>query len=354
VATVVDHVRLFRNRPDLRWEHRVHEQILPAVRRVRAEVRWADVVIQHTGYQDAEVRARKLQRDLRLLHLEYEEQPDDPFTLFNLGSVMQEQARPAEALPLLYRSLARSRPRDSIVRKLYALLARCHRQLHQSAQALEVCRRGRVYYPADAELQFVEGEVLCDQGDLAGAESCFLRLVAGGEGGHFASVAAGLRGVTGRARLAGVYQEQGRADDAEAQWRAVLARQPDFLPAWQGLADLYLAHSRWTELDGVISRLAALPGAETETAVVRARAQLARREFEPARATLEAAIAQAPRALRPRVILSHVLLQEGRDGVAAENALREVLALDANHAEAQRNLAILRGRRQGAQANGRV
>src|SRR5438132_12978862 len=31
-GTVVDHVRLFRNRADVRWKYRVHEQILPALR----------------------------------------------------------------------------------------------------------------------------------------------------------------------------------------------------------------------------------------------------------------------------------------------------------------------------------
>src|SRR5262249_8695322 len=31
-ATVVDHIRLFRNDPRIRWRYRVHEQILPAVR----------------------------------------------------------------------------------------------------------------------------------------------------------------------------------------------------------------------------------------------------------------------------------------------------------------------------------
>ena len=29
---VVDHVKLFPNRPELRFEHRIHEQILPAIR----------------------------------------------------------------------------------------------------------------------------------------------------------------------------------------------------------------------------------------------------------------------------------------------------------------------------------
>src|SRR5262249_59406800 len=121
-ATVVDHVRLFRNRPEVRWQYRVHEQVLPALRQLGAAVRWADVVIHHTGYQDPALRGRKLQRDLRLLHLEDAEHPGDPFTLFNLGSVYQELGRQGEAIPLLRRSLERSHPADSIVRELYALI----------------------------------------------------------------------------------------------------------------------------------------------------------------------------------------------------------------------------------------
>jgi hypothetical protein len=42
------------------------------------------------------------------------------------------------------------------------------------------------------------------------------------------------------------------------------------------------------------------------------------------------------------VILNHVLLQEGRDWDAAEHALLDVLSLAPDHAEARRNLAVLR------------
>jgi len=59
---VVDHVRLFRNLPGVRWEYRVHEQILPAVRRAGGRVRWSDAVVRHTGYQDPALRGRKLER----------------------------------------------------------------------------------------------------------------------------------------------------------------------------------------------------------------------------------------------------------------------------------------------------
>src|SRR5205814_4141990 len=153
-ATVVDHVRLFRNDPEMRWRYRVHEQILPAARRLGADVRWSNVVIHHAGYQDAALRRRKLDRDLRLLNLENAEHPDDPFTQFNLGSVYQELGRITEAIPLLRRSLELSQPADSIVRKLYALLIQCHRQLSQPAEAIALCQAGRQDYPQDAELLF--------------------------------------------------------------------------------------------------------------------------------------------------------------------------------------------------------
>src|SRR5262249_41280693 len=82
-ATEVDHIRLFRNDPAIRWEYRVHEQILPSVRRRGGQVRQAPVIIQHTGYQDPSLRGRKLQRDLRLLQLDLQDHPDEPFILFN-------------------------------------------------------------------------------------------------------------------------------------------------------------------------------------------------------------------------------------------------------------------------------
>ena len=117
-AVVVDQVRLFRRLPGIQWDYRVHEQILPALRRTKVDLRRSDVVIQHAGHEDLALRGRKLERDLRLLLIENEERPDEPFILFNLGALYRETNRPADALPLLRRSLELSRPSDSIVPKL--------------------------------------------------------------------------------------------------------------------------------------------------------------------------------------------------------------------------------------------
>jgi hypothetical protein len=48
--TVVAHIRLFPLREDVRWTYRVHEQILPALRRVNVPVKWTDITLRHTGY----------------------------------------------------------------------------------------------------------------------------------------------------------------------------------------------------------------------------------------------------------------------------------------------------------------
>jgi hypothetical protein len=64
-----------------------------------------DVVLHHIGYVDAEFRKQKLNRDRRLLLMEFQEQPNDPFTLFNLGGSYLELNQQAEALTHLRRSL---------------------------------------------------------------------------------------------------------------------------------------------------------------------------------------------------------------------------------------------------------
>jgi GT2 family glycosyltransferase/Flp pilus assembly protein TadD len=263
-TTVVDHVRLFRNRPDVRWEHRVHEQVLPALRRTGADVRAADIVVRHVGYSDPAACARKLERDLRLLRLELAERPDHPFTLFNLGSALREAGRHAEALPALRRSLERSHPGDSIVRKLYALEAGCLQALGRRDEALAVCARGLTVCPDDTELLFVEGNLLLAGGDAAGAAARYERLLTPRPGPAFASVDAGLRGPKARTNLAVALSRLGRRAEAEARWREALAEAPGLAPAWLGLAEHLLAEGRWDEAEAAADRLARLPGAAAD------------------------------------------------------------------------------------------
>ena len=340
--TEVQHVRLFRNHPKLRWEHRIHEQILPAIRRLGGVPRFTDVVVEHVGYQDPNLRVRKRERDLRLLQIEHAERPDHPFTLFNLGMTYLDLKRAAEALPLLQRSLDRSAPSDSIVRKLYYMIVQCYRQMDKKDEALMACRKGREVYPQDAELLAQEGLLLNDRNDLAGAEQCYLQLLNDRESPHFSSVPVGLNGYLTRHNLAVVYMRQNKPADAETQWRAALEEKPAFDSAWLGLEDLYIGQSRWDDLEALAITLEQQPTLKNQALIARARGHFARREFEIARKILNDLIKREPRTLRPRVLLSHILLKENRDPVAAEQALTDILTLDPGNPEAKQNLRVLK------------
>src|SRR5258708_37836283 len=71
------------------------------------------------------------------------------------------------------------------------------------------------------------------------------------------------------------------------------------------------------------------------------RKHLAFGEYPAARGWLERAIAQHPREIWPRVVYSRVLLQDGSDQAAVVRALRDVLAMEPNHAEARESLEVL-------------
>jgi tetratricopeptide (TPR) repeat protein len=130
------------------------------------------------------------------------------------------------------------------VRKLYALVAACRRELGQPDRAVEACRAGRAHYPDDAELLYLEALLHQERADLTAAEECLATLLQTQPAAHFASVDASLRDFKGRHQLAAVYFQQGRLAEAEALWRQVVHEQPGFRPAWQGLHKVYQATGR--------------------------------------------------------------------------------------------------------------
>jgi tetratricopeptide (TPR) repeat protein len=304
-----------------------------------------EIAIQHVGYQDPALRRRKLERDLRLLHLEFQEQPDDPFTLFNLGMTYLEDGRAAEGVPHLEKSLRLSHREDSIVRKLYVLIAQGQQRLQQRPEALATCRAGLSVHPDNAELRYQEALLLCDLGERGAAIQCLQCLLAMPNGGQFNSIAGGLQGYRTRHQLGVLLKAEGREVEAETEWQTAVAEEPRYVPAWVSLAELYLGHDRLGDVERVIEQLEALPDATLEATVIRARLHQHRKDYPLARQVLDRGITQAPQALIPRVLLSHVLLQEGRDWAAAEQALLDVLILAPGHREAMQNLAVLRRQR---------
>jgi predicted Zn-dependent protease len=140
--------------------------------------------------------------------------------------------------------------------------------------------------------------------------------------------------------LAEVYRDQGKLADAEREWRAALAEQPDFTVAWLCLGDMWLQHGRHQEVDQLAAQLQSKPGTSIDGTMLRARSLMMRKDFAAARKLIEETIARAPKNPWPRELLAHALLMEDRDAPALVQALRDLLAMDPTNNFALANLPV--------------
>lgn len=231
-VTIVDHVKLVRCHPRIRFEGRIHEQILPAIRRLGGQVGWTELFVTHSGYDHGqEAQQRKLERDLRILELELRDRPGHTFTLFNLGMTLLDAGRFREAAQHLEGSIAAAKPDESHLRKAYALLVSAHERSGDLVAAWRACADGLARFPLDDELRFRHGILLQNSGRLREATQVYRDLLSRSEPRHFTSVVQGIAGYKARHNLALAYEAMGQLAKAEDEWRAILAEVPGYGPA---------------------------------------------------------------------------------------------------------------------------
>jgi glycosyltransferase involved in cell wall biosynthesis/protein-L-isoaspartate O-methyltransferase len=253
--TVVDHVKLFRNGLGLQFEGRIHEQILESIYRVGGRVERSDLYVVHSGYDHSpEGQAHKRERDLSLLQLDQEERPGHPFVLFNIGMTayhLKEYERAREALEMC---LERSKPRESTVRKAYAMLAGCYRELKCLDQAVETIERGLRYFPHDPELLFRAGIIYRETGNLERAAASYEKLLKKREVGHIDSLDVSLASYKAHHNLGIIYLDMGRLAEARKQWQSALECNARFEPSRQALEATFVHRDKCEIEGGVKSR----------------------------------------------------------------------------------------------------
>ncbi|MFI5461446.1 MAG: glycosyltransferase [Isosphaerales bacterium] len=337
----VDHVKLFRNRPDLRFDGRIHEQILGAISGAGGRVAWTNLHVVHSGSdQSPEGQEKKRQRDLRMLQLELAERPEHPFTLFNLGMTYNHWSQFAEAVDYLRRGIAQALPTDLHLRKVYALLSGAELRLGRAEEALATCRRGRGLFPLDTELLFREGVVLHALGRLDEARQAYQGALTDREERHFASVDRALSGFKARHNLALVLADMGDLAEAERQWREVVREVPRYRPGWRGLGEILLRGGRFAEVEALAEALLSDGALRIEGLLMKSRTALAQKRFAEARADLDRAVAERPDDLETLRGRGQFFLEHGAPD-EAERAFKSLIERDPRDASAHHNLGTL-------------
>jgi GT2 family glycosyltransferase/tetratricopeptide (TPR) repeat protein len=255
-VTVVDHVKVFRNRADVRFEGRIHEQVLPSIRRAGGDVDWIDAHVVHSGAdRSKEGRTAKLARDLRLLELEAADRPGHPFVSFNRGMTWIHAGDYAKAVDALCECVRVSSHSESHLRKAYALLVDALEGLHNDEEAQRRCWEGLGRYPGDAELLFKAGAMAMRCQHWGEAATAFEAILSLPPTRYFSSVDAGILGPKARVNLATSYEALGRPADAERMWREALALDPRYRRAFEGLARLLFQQDRLADAEPVLRAL---------------------------------------------------------------------------------------------------
>jgi tetratricopeptide (TPR) repeat protein len=334
--TVVDHVRLFPRHSGLRWEYRVHENILPAINRLGGEVAWTDVVIRHTGYLDPAHRERKRKRDHALLLRNIDECPEDPFVHFNLGHSYFDMGELDRAAHHLKGSIARSEPHYSQVKKAYALLAQVEHGRGDVAGALRVLEEGRRHHPDNPELLFFAGLTFQELGKLAEARTCFGRILETKTWPkEFGSFDTGILGQKSKHQLALLEADAGDATKAVALLSEIVEEHPEYFPARKDLVRIFITAGRKDEAEAHLARLG---GRDGDAAYLAGLLHVHGGRFEEAAQRFGEALSIDPKNEEALSELAHVHLRLGHVD-AAQEALRAHVRLNPRSPHAHYNLA---------------
>ena len=258
-GTSVDHVKLFRNIKGLQWTRRIHEQILMGLSSRGIIPARLDVAVHHTHYDASpEGQARKLVRDRHLLELELAEDPNDPFTLFNIGMTENHAGDHPKAIEFLTRALENATPQMTHTRKIYAILAMSLRDSGEREKALEILDAGLEPYPDDPELHF-HAAVINRMLGLNQEAHNHLRCYGEDISEYFSSLDKGILTYKRWGLLGDLSAELGNHQEALKWYLVCLEREPWFANAAAGLVDASLNvgdfyHAR-TGLDALFAAL---------------------------------------------------------------------------------------------------
>jgi O-antigen biosynthesis protein len=349
-VTAVHHVKLFRNRPDLRFEGRIHEQIVPAIRRADGDIVLTDLFVVHSGYDHSpEGQERKKKRDLHLLHLELSEQPEHPFTLFNLGMTYSDIGQFAEAAGYLKRSIARSGNGESHLRKAYALLSHVQERLGDLEAAWQTCMQGLGHFRDDPELLFRKAALLHARGRPEEAIAAYYDVMAARPEPHFSSIVRGLQGHLARYNLAVLYEETGKLPRAEEQWRLACSEEPGYRAGWRGLGENLLKQQKRPEAAALARQMSATERLRGEARLLAARLAEDQGNYATAQREFEAAVKYDPADPQPLQALCRYYFERGLLP-EAEGALRKLSQRLSNDGGAPYNLGTVYMRMGKAQA----
>jgi glycosyltransferase involved in cell wall biosynthesis len=164
-----EYCRLFRRHPAIRFEGRIHEQILPAIERQSGKVLRTDIVIHHWAYAaSGEKKQRRAERNLRYLLIELDRVPDDPFVHFNLGMTYRELGQREAAIRSFHNALNKDdgRIKRELIGHAHLNLAKLYLESGDVTSAARHARMIATFDPANPLSDYLLATLAVERGQF--------------------------------------------------------------------------------------------------------------------------------------------------------------------------------------------
>ncbi|SHE28416.1 TPR domain-containing glycosyltransferase [Desulforamulus putei] len=206
-------VRMFRNKPEYRFEGKLHEQIISSITAKGSQqpVVNSGICIIHYGYLASEFLAKnKAVRNHRINRRLVDDDPNNPFYLYSLGGSCVNLNDLEGAIAHYRKALQHVNLRAMYAPSIFISLISCLLKTGRLAEAVEYMEQCKANYPDYVDIHFVEGEFYHQLGHISRAIPCFEKCLQLGEQltGKYTS-RTGVGSFLPNFKLAEIYRDEG-------------------------------------------------------------------------------------------------------------------------------------------------
>ena len=307
-GTKVDHVKLIRNYEGIRFEGRIHEQILASIREHGGEISNLNAVVLHAGYDTSnQGQMKKRERDWHLLNLDLEDRPEHPFVWFNIGMTHHFTGGHAEAIEALKKSIGFSGEQDSHLRKAYSLMGVSYREVDLLDESAQAFIDGLKHVGEDPELTFQLAMTVTAKGDLLEAKRLYESMPTNTDG-YFSSIDIGILTFKRLHNLAGIKMALGDYIGAKRDWEQAYQTNRNTTISLFALCDAALEFGDINTARQTLDEIAHVEGMGIQWAERRVQFSELTQEPGGVMAMLDHFTSSYPNSVGPRLLLARHLL----------------------------------------------
>lgn len=319
-GTRVDHVKAFRNLPGIKFEGRIHEQILGSLHQHGGLIARSNAVVLHSGYDTSEQGQRKKsEREDKLLWLDHSERPSHPFPCFNLGMTFHFRGDHKAAAKWLRKSIELCDERETILRKAYCLLGVSLRQLGKETEALKTFENGLAAAPDDIELRFQLASQLSSSGRHKEAIERYRECLSLKPDGYYSSFDTGIRSFKTLHNVAIEHMALGEHQEAVAALKDAIALAPHFVPSAESLFAIAMEDSDLETASFAMEAVRAAEGMSERWATMGAFYAERTQGSDGPTTFLSRALQSSPSAIPVRLSLARKLISDGNEDEAMDH-----------------------------------